>query len=410
MSESERRDRRRVLRPLFAFAALVAVAVIVVPIGSAKPPPPPTPTYQACLTAGSGSAACAPTAAGGDYSVVSGANPQFQVTITDDSGSGTNLDWANVAVPAGIGLSIDTAHSPQPASYTTYASTSTSSTLQLRGLGLTPGTSKTISFFVNSTSSSCTDGNWATQARSSSNGNAVVFTNPPSKSGGLTSLVAVNCQLSFANNPAPALKNTKITSKAYDTGAPSVSVATQSLPVALNGGSVSLGIQTGGFDNAGDGFSGTGPVALNSGSAAFGSLQASGTGGPFTLSASAAGFADAVSSPAFAITKTGESCASTCAPIGTNDDSGNPLIQITTSAGFGFVGSSPSGVPTDPSNPIQTVTSAWACSKPCVRSRSNSLWLSMSWKRRSDGTPRSSSAWRSKPRRHGSTDRTARRL
>jgi hypothetical protein len=353
MSESERRYRRRVLRPLFAFAALVAVAVIVVPIGSAKPPPPPIPTYQVCLTDG---VACTPTAAGGDYSVVSGANPAFQVTITDDSTSGTNLAWANIAVPTGIGVSIDTTHSPQSASYTTYASTSTSSTLQLRNLGLTPGTSKTVTFFVKSTSASCTDGNWTTQARSSSNGSGVVFTNPPSKSGGLTSLVAVNCALSFETNPAPALKNTKITGSAYNTSGTPVTVATPNLPVSLSGGSVSLGIKSGSFDNAGDSFSGTGApgtiVPFAGGSAAFGSLQASGTGGPFTLTASAAGFADAVSSPAFAITKTGESCASTCAPIGTADDSGNPLIQITTSAGFGFVGSSPSAVPLDPNNPL----------------------------------------------------------
>jgi hypothetical protein len=344
MTESERRHRRKALRPLLVFAALAAVAVVVVPIGSAKAPPPSA-TYQACLTAGTGTASCTPTATGGDYSVVLGTNPEFQVTIKNDTTSTTNLDWANVAVPTNIGLSIDTADSSQLTSYATYASTSTSSTLQLRGLGLAPGASKTVAFFVNSTSSSCTDGTWTTQARSSSNGNAVIFTNPPSKAGGLTSLVAQSCQLSFQNEPSPALPNQTITSSAYNTLGPPVTVATQSLPVPLNGGGVTLTTNTGSFDTAADSFTGTGPVALSSGSAAFGSLTATGTGGPFTLTASAAGFSSVSSAPPFAITKTGESCASTCSPIATPDNSGNPLIQITTGAGFAFVGSSPSGIP-----------------------------------------------------------------
>jgi hypothetical protein len=349
MSKFERRYRRGVLRPLLVFAALAALAVVLTPTGSAKPTPPPSGTYQACLTAGDSTAACS----NGGYSVIpgDGANAEYQVTISNNSTSTVNLDWANVSIPAGIGVSIDTTHSPQPASYTTYASTSTSTTLQLRGLGITPGNNKTVAFFVNSTSTSCTDGNWSTAARSSSNGNAVIFTGP-SASGGLTSLVAVNCQLAFQTNPAAALPTKTITGSPYSESGTAVTVATPNLPVALNGGGVSLGIKTGSFDAASS-FTGTGPVALvgsttdGTAAAAFGSLKATGTGGPFTLKASAAGFADAVSSPSFAITKTGEACTGTCAPLATQDDSGNPLIQVNTSAGFGFVGSSPSSVPLD---------------------------------------------------------------
>ncbi len=334
---------------MLTLAAFAAFAVVLVPSGSAKPPSP-IGTYQACLIAGDGSAGCTPTATGGDYSVLTGSNPELQVTIKNDTTSNQTLDYANVTVPPGIiGLGIDTAHSPQPASYTTYASTSTASTLQLRGLGLAPGASRTIAFFVNAPTSSCTDGIWATEARSSSTPSAFVFTNPPSKAGGLTSLVSANCTLSFQTGPSAALPNNTITGSPYNPSGTTVTVATQSLPVALNGGGVTLSVGTGSFETGTDSFTGTGPVALSSGSAAFGSLKATGTGGPFTLKASAAGFNDAVSSPPFAITKNGTVCDSggICTLTGT-DPNGKTLTQIATSAGFGFVGTSPTEVPFNP--------------------------------------------------------------
>jgi hypothetical protein len=334
---------------MLVLAALVAFAIALVPTGSAKPPSP-VGTYQACLIAGDGSAAC--TTATDDYSVLAGGNPELQVTITNNTASNQTLDYANVNVPtnAGVGLSIDTAHSPQPASYTTYASSSTSSQLQLRGLGLAPGASKTVAFFVNSTSASCTDGTWTTEARSSSTPSAFVFTNPPTKSSGLTSLVSVNCGLSFQSGPTAALPNKTITNAPYNPLGTSVTVVTQSLPVPLNGGGVSLSVNTGSFESGTDSFTGTGPVAFGSGSAAFGSLKATGTGGPFTLNASAAGFTPAVSSPPFAITKNGEACdpALSCPMLTGTDSNGKTLTQIATSAGFGFVGTSPTEVPFAP--------------------------------------------------------------
>jgi hypothetical protein len=335
-------------------AALAALAVVLTPTGSAKPPPPPSGTYQGCLIAGDSTAACTPNANGGDYSVLTGSNPELQVTITNDSSSNQTLDWANVAVPTGIGVTIDTTHSPQPASYTTYASTSTSSILQLRGLGLAHGVSQTVAFYVNSTSSSCTDGKWTTQARSSSTGNAFVFPTPTS-TGGLTSLVAVSCLLSFQPGPSAALPNQTMTGSAYTPSGSSVTVVTQSLPVPLNGGAVNLDKSSGSFDPAvpASRFTGTGPVALSGGSdggsATFSNLKATGTGGPFTLKALAAGFNVAISSPPFAITKNGEACpASGCPTLTGTDANGNTLTQITTSAGFGFVGTSPSDVPFNP--------------------------------------------------------------
>lgn len=348
--QSRPKHTRIGLRPLLVLAALAALAVVLVPSGSAKPPPTPSGTYQACLIAGTGTSSCTAKTGGGDYSVVAGTgNTALQVTITNDGTSNQTLDWANVSVPATLsGLSIDTAYSPQLLNYTTYASTSTSSTLQLRGLGLAPGASKTVAFYVTSTVANCTDGIWATDARSSSTPSAFVFPNPPSKSGGLTSLVSKNCQLALSNEPSAALPTKTITSAPYSESGASVTVVTPSLPVALNGGGVTLGIQTGSFDST-DSFAGVGPVAFGSGSAAFSSLEASGTGGPFTLKASAAGFTDAVSSPPFAITKNGESClpSTSCDPFTGTDAHGNTLIQVATSAGFAFLGSSPSAVPLD---------------------------------------------------------------
>jgi hypothetical protein len=328
-------------------AALAALAVVLTPTGSAKPPPPAG-TYQACLIAVTGS--CTPTGTGGDYSVLTGTNPELQVTITNDSSSNQTLDWANVTVPAGIGVTIDTTHSTQPASYTAYASTSTSSILQLRGLGLANGVSKTVAFYVKSMSQSCTDGNWTTQARSSSTPSAFVFTNPPSKSGGLTSLIANGCQLAFQNQPTAALQNKIITSAPYNPSGTSVSVVPQpALPVALNGGSVALGYDPGAFDPVGSSFTGTG-TSFSGGVATFSSLKATGTGGPFTLNASAPGFdTPAVSSPPFAITQDGNACnPTTSCNLTGHDANGKALVQILTSAGFGFVGTSPSGPPLDP--------------------------------------------------------------
>jgi len=247
MRSFQRRQRQKMgLRALLGVAALAAFAVVFVPTGAAKPTPP-SGTYQACLIAGDGTAGCTTTT--NNYSVLAGGNPELQVTITNNSASNQTLDYANLNVPttAGVGLSIDTAHSPQPATYTTYASTSTSSQLQLRGLGLLPGASRTVAFFVQSTSSSCTDGTWSTEARSGSQPSAFVFSNPPTASSGLTSLVSVNCTLSFQPGPSAALPNKTITSAPYSQSGPSVTVVTQSLPVPLSGGGVTLGF-SGSFD------------------------------------------------------------------------------------------------------------------------------------------------------------------
>src|SRR5262249_2505877 len=152
-----------------------------------------------------------------------------------------------------------------------------------------------------STANACTDGTWATQAKAS-NGN-VVF-GGPSKSGGLTSLVANSCQLTFQHEPAPALPNKTITDTAYTpsgNGVNSVTVGpATALPVPRNGGTVSLQATSGSFDNGGA-FSGT-SVAFSGGSAAFPTLAANDTGGPFTLTASADGFSSVDSAPPFAIT------------------------------------------------------------------------------------------------------------
>jgi hypothetical protein len=326
-------------------AILASAAVILIPAGSAKPAP--VGNYQVCLSAAAD--ACTATAAGGDYSVVSGGNPQLNVQITNDGSSNQTLDYADVSVPAGIGLSIDTTHSPQSASYATYAGTSTSGILQLRNLALAPGASKTVSFYVNSTSATCTDGNWSTVAKTGSQPSAFVFTNPPVKSSGLTSLVAQSCTLDFTYQPAAALVNTTITSQPYTSvagGANNVTVTPHGLPVPLKGGAVSLG-RTGPFDVGGEGvFQGTGPSPFSSGSVAFTGLSSTGTGGPFTLTASAEGFGPTVSS-SFVVTHDGEPCSGACSTLTGKDAKGGILTSIATNGGFSFVGASPAAVPQD---------------------------------------------------------------
>lgn len=327
-------------------AMLAALAVVLAPAGSAKPPPPPSGTYQVCLTAGTGTAACDPTVA--NYSVLTGAHPQVQVTIKNDSTSNQLLDDATLGVPAGIGLSIDTAGSAGAQNYSTYASASTSSSLVLQRLGLGAGASRTISFFLNSSSAGCTDGSWATQAESGTQPNSFVFTEPPSASSGLTSLVAKSCTLAFTYQPAAATANSVVTNQAYTAvadGAQNVTVTPVGLPVPLTGGAVSLTV-TGPLDPGSAGqFVGTGPLPFSNGSVAFTALSSPATGGPFTLTAhAAAGFSDVISNP-FVITQTGEKCTGQCATLNGNDAKGNVLFSIATSGGFSFVGGSPSGVP-----------------------------------------------------------------
>jgi hypothetical protein len=333
------------LRPLLVLAALAAFAIVLVPTGSADSV---NLGYQVCLVAGDGSGGCTATANGGSYSVLTGTNPELSVIITNDDPSLT-LDSADITVPSGIGVSIDTLHSPQPPSYTLYAANSTPTDLELSGLGIAPGGQQTVTFFVTSADTACTDGTWATTAQSDTEAS---YNNPPDASGGLTSLVSDGCKLAFQNEPSAAKPNQVITSAPYDPSGTSVTVVPEdadgnALPVALNGGSVSLSINTGAFDVNTSHFTNNTGVAFASGAATFGSLTATGTGGPFTLAAADDGsvFASATSSPPFAITKNGEACPSTCPTLTGTDANGNTLTQISTSAGFSFLGTSPSSVP-----------------------------------------------------------------
>ena len=332
-----------IVRRAAVVATLAALAVIFVSAGSAKPAP--TGTYQVCITAGSGSSACSPTAAGGDYSIVSSLANGLQVTIKNDSTSNQTLDYANLPVPATIGT-INTGLSAAATNYSAYASTSTPTTLQLRNLGLAPGVSQTIAF-VMSPAASCTDGAWAPLvAQSAANGNFYTFPQP-TVTGGLTTLVSGGCTLDFTVQPTAALENAVVTGQAYTPGAADVTVAPHTkLPVPLNIGSASITSVDGPPDPGSTlGFSGTGPVGFSGGSVVFTGLQDSGTGGPFTLTAHAAGFTDAVSLP-FVITQDGNGqCGSTC-PVSSKFGS-NPLVSIATGPGFSFVGASPSGVPTE---------------------------------------------------------------
>lgn len=347
--------RLSTLRRAAVVASLAALAVIFVSAGSAKPPPAPVGTYQLCVSATG--TACTPTGSGGDYSVLSGNNPELSLTVTNNAASNQTLDYVNFPLPSNAGLSIDTADSSQLVSYATYGASSTSSVLQLRNLALAPNHSATVDFFVNSAAPSCTDGAWGSAVvQSSSTGSAFVFTSMTGSSG-LTSLVAKSCALMFQHEPAPALPTKTITDVAYTdsvgNGVDNVTVVPATvLPVPLKGGTVSLAQNSGAFDASGSSFSGTSVAFSNDGSATFASfvaLKASGTGGPFTLRASADGFSFVDSAPPFAITKNGTPCNpnSSCPQLIGTDANGNTLTSITTGTGFSFVGTTPSSVPLD---------------------------------------------------------------
>jgi hypothetical protein len=332
-------------------AVLASLAVIFVPAGSAKPTP--SGTYRVCLVAGNGSNACSATAGGGTYSIISSLGTGLQVTLWNDSNQ--TLDYANLPVPPAIGT-INTGASASALNYSTYASTSTSSTLQLRNLAIAPNGSKTIAFVMNP-AASCTDGAWSgLVAQSAASGNFYTFPTPTT-TGGLTTLVSGSCTLDFTVQPAAALVNTFITGQAYSAGT-AVTVTPHNLPVPLTIGTASV-IAAGQVDPGNLAvFSGQGPVGFSpNGSAVFSSLESNGTGGPFTLTAQAAGFADAVSSP-FVITQDGESCNGACNSLSSKVGN-NPLVLIATSGGFAFVGASPSQVLTDANGQLPSGCQSW---------------------------------------------------
>lgn len=319
MSKFERRYRQRLVRPMLAFAALAALAVVLAPTGSAKPPASSNKLYQVCLAAGNGTSDCTSwDTSGGAVSTVAGSHAEMQVTIHNDATSNVTLGSANLTVPAGLGLTIDTAGSMAETNYSTYASTSTSDTLQLRNLNLPADGKVTVAFFVNA-STTCGEGTWGIQVKQSNdfNGTGNDFS-PPTKSSGLTSLITSGCHLAWIYQPASADQSTPITDTPFTSSGTNVhSVAVEVQDASghalnnLNTGTATLSV-SGSFDPCGTGctgsFTGTTSTTFSNGRATFPSLQSAYTGTGFTATASALGLSTGASSPPFVIQTNGTDC------------------------------------------------------------------------------------------------------
>lgn len=342
MSKSERRYRQRLVRPMLAFAALAALAVVLAPTGSAKPPTASIKLYQMCLTAGNGLSPCTTwDTSGGAVSTVAGSHAEMQVTMHNDATSNVTLGSANLTVPAGLGLTIDTAGSTGETNYSTYASTSTSTTLQLRNLNLAANGQVTVAFFVNSSSATCGEGTWGMQVKQSNdfNGTGNDFS-PPTKSSGLTSLITSGCHLAWKYQPASADQSTPITDTAFTQSGINVhSVAVQILdgsnqPLNLNSGTVTLAV-TGSFDDCGTDctpqFTGT-SATFQSGTATFPKFMSAYTGIGFTATASALGLNTPASSPPFVIQTNGVDCVGQN-PCTVSGSVGNGQVTINANGG-----------------------------------------------------------------------------
>jgi hypothetical protein len=325
MSESKRQRRlrtpenaRRGLRPLLVLAVLVALAVVLTPTGSAKPPASAIKLYQVCLAAGDGTVPCTSwDSSGGAVSALAGSHAEMQVTIHNDKTSNQTLGSANLTVPAGLGLTIDTAGSSSATGYSTYASTSTSTTLQLRNLNLSANGQATVAFYVNSSSTTCGEGTWGIQVKQSNdfNGAGNDFS-PPTASSGLTSLITSGCHLAWIDQPASANQSVPITDTPFTPSGTNVHNVTVAIEDAsnnvlnLNTGTATLAVN-GSFDACGTGcnpqFTGT-SATFQGGIATFSTFQSAYTGTGFTATASALGLSTGPSSPSFVIQQNGTDC------------------------------------------------------------------------------------------------------
>lgn len=302
----------------FALAAAAILAVVIVPMGSAKPPASAIKLYQVCLKAGDGSQPCTTwDANGGTPSIVAGSHAQLQVTFHDDASSNQMLGSANLTVPTGLGLTIDTSGSSSSTNYATYASTSTSTTLQLRNLNLSPGGYVTVAFYVNA-SSACGSGTWTIQAKQANDfSGAGNDFSPPTATSGLTSQITGGCHLAWLYQPSSAKQSQTITDTPFapsGAGVHAVAVQLQDSngnPVALNTGTAALSV-SGTFDACGTGcnpaFTGTTSSTFVNGTATFPSFMSAYTGSGFSATASALGVQTVASSPSFVIQQNGTSC------------------------------------------------------------------------------------------------------
>ena len=330
MSRSERSYRRRVLRPLFALAAIAAFGVVLVPTGSAKPPASGIKLYDVCLQGGT-SACNSWTSGGGTVSTISGANPQVTLNIHNESGSNTTLGSLNLTMPSGITLQSVT--DPN-------ASTSTATTLQMRNLNLAPGAVYPVTFTI-AAPNACGTVQWSVAAKQSNDFNGTGNDFQLEQSSGLTTLITSGCQLVWIDQPASADQSTPITDTPFTSSGANVHSVTvaledsQSNVVSVNTGTATLAV-SGNFDACGTGcnpaFTGLTSTTFQNGVATFPTFQSMYTGTGFTATASAFGLSTPASSPSFVIEPNGVDCAGQD-PCQLSGTAGNGLIDISANGG-----------------------------------------------------------------------------
>jgi len=345
MSRSERSYRRRVLRPLFALAAIAAFGVVLVPTGSAKPPASGIKLYDVCLQGGT-SACNSWTSGGGTVSTISGANPQVTLNIHNESGSNTTLGSLNLTMPSGITLQSVT--DPN-------ASTSTATTLQMRNLNLAPGAVYPVTFTI-AAPNACGTVQWSVAAKQSNDFNGTGNDFQLEQSSGLTTLITSGCQLVWIDQPASADQSTPITDTPFTSSGANVHSVTvaledsQSNVVSVNTGTATLAV-SGNFDACGTGcnpaFTGLTSTTFQNGEATFPTFQSAFTGVNFSATATAFGLSTSASSPSFVIEPNGIDCIGQD-PCVLNTTINNSGVGISGNGGnFLFLAVSSTTIPSD---------------------------------------------------------------
>lgn len=249
------------------------------------------PAAAAFVPAGTASASATGTYAVGisPPSLAGGVSTSLTVTVTDEASSSLRLGALNLAAPSGF---TPTAASLSSGSAGT--ATVSGSVVQLRRLGLTPGSSATATVTV---TSACAAGpySWTPAATNEPNFSGTTLALDSAQSS-LSTDVTSGCSLQFSSQPADTVVTQPITAAALNPSGPPVQVQLLDGNGHLLSGSsapVSMSLAT----NPGPGtLSGTTTVAASGGVASFSNLHIDQPANGYALLATSPGFAPATSS------------------------------------------------------------------------------------------------------------------
>lgn len=369
MKKSERRNRQRVLRPLFVFAALAALAVVLVPTGSASPPSSNNKQYSLCLQGPSDMTSNFCQMSTSQSHLSAGSATSMTLTITNAATTPSILGSMNVDAPSGLPITSATGSANPAGTVALISNGGANGTgqLQIRNLNLAPGSHATVTFSVQApcTGGSFTWPNPATKQSNDFNGTGNDFNSPTSFAGRTSTLGGVGCYLGFLNQPAATQVGMTITDAIGSSGG-AIKVglfngdgnAMTTCPVAAASCKVTMTTTP-----TTSGFSGTQTQSLqpdNAGNlvASFGDLSIGGIAAgqlpkTFTLNAgslftSAAPNGEDVSDP-FEIALDIADCSTGCNVHGLGlGNTGSSLLDFSTSSDYGFVILDPTTIaPTD---------------------------------------------------------------